>query len=81
VDIEIGAAFDKEQQLTRERGHKAHVLIPLNLDGYLFSDKWKGGYRAELRRRVAADFTGWESDSNAFGEQIMRLMQALRAES
>jgi hypothetical protein len=36
--------------ITRRRGEKVRALIPLNLDGYLFSDNWKSGYRAEIRR-------------------------------
>jgi hypothetical protein len=50
-------AFEKEQQLMKDRGTKAQALVLLNLDGYLFSDKWKSGYQAQIRRRLAADFT------------------------
>ncbi len=57
VDNEIGTAFEKEQQLMKDRGAKVQVLVPLNLDGYMFSDEWKSGYQAQVRRRLAADFT------------------------
>jgi hypothetical protein len=80
VDSEVGTAFDKEQQLTRERGEKVRVLIPLNLDGYLFSDKCKSAFTARIRRRVAADFTSWESNEVKFKEQREGLIQALRAD-
>jgi hypothetical protein len=79
VDNEIGTAFEKEQQLMKEREAKVHVLVPLNLDGYLFSDKWKSGYEAQVRRRLAADFTE-ASDAGKFDEQVERLIKALRAD-
>ena len=80
VDNEIGTAFEKEQQLMKERGAKAQVLVPLNLDGYLFSDKWKSGYQAQIRRRLAADFTQSGTDSATFDAEVERLIRALRAD-
>lgn len=80
VDNEIGTAFEKEQQLMKDReGTKVQVLVPLNLDGYLFSDKWQSGYQAQVRRRLAADFTE-ASDAGKFDEQVERLIRALRAD-
>lgn len=78
VDSEIGAAFEKEQQLTKERGQKIQVLIPLNIDGYLFSDQWSSGYRSQIRRRLAADFMGWEQDPRKFDSQVETVLRALR---
>lgn len=79
VDNEIGTAFEKEQQLMKDRGAKVQVLVPLNLDGYLFSDKWKSGYQAQVRRRLAADFTD-STDAVKFEAQVERLIRALRAD-
>jgi hypothetical protein len=79
VDNEIGTAFEKEQQLMKDRGAKVQVLVPLNLDGYLFSDKWQSGYQAQVRRRLAADFTD-STDAVKFEAQVEKLIRALRAD-
>jgi hypothetical protein len=79
VDNEIGTALEKEQQLTKERGTKVQAIIPLNLDSYLLN-KWQSGYRAQVRRRLAADFTGWETDNEKFEVQVENVIRALRAD-
>jgi hypothetical protein len=55
-------------------------LVPLNLDGYLFSDKWKSGYQAQIRRRLAPDFTQSGINSARFETEVERLIRALRAD-
>lgn len=82
VDNEIGTAFEKEQHLMKQRRAKAQVLVPLNLDGYLFSDECnsKHGYQAHIRRRLAADFTQIGTDSTKFDAEVERLIRALRAD-
>ncbi len=85
VDSEINSAFKKEQDLMRSRveslqGRRILTLIPLNLDGYLFSGRWKSGKAEQVTSRLAADFTGWEQDESKFQEEFGRLMKALRAD-
>ena len=65
VDSEINKALAKEEALWKERQKKVLALIPLNLDGYLFSG-WNSGMATQVRRRLAADFTGWEKDNAVF---------------
>lgn len=80
VDHEVATAFNKEQQLMKDRKKKVLSLIPLNLDGYMFSDEWSSGKRQQIKERLAADFTGWEADNSKFEEQFNRVVKALRTE-
>ena len=80
VDKEIKTALEKEQGLHRERGRAVRAIIPLNLDGFLFTDEWTSGYRAQIRARVAGDLTGWETDNKKFDTETERVIKALRAD-
>ena len=78
VDREVNTAIEKEQRIYKDRGKNVLAIIPLNLDGHLF--EWDGAQAAELRRRLAADFTGWETDNAKFEEQFERVVKALRTD-
>jgi uncharacterized protein YjbI with pentapeptide repeats len=80
VKDEIKKAMQKERQLEQQRGKEVYSLIPLNLDGYLFSDEYESEFESVLKERLAADFTGWERDNAKFEEQFERVVKALRTE-
>lgn len=80
VKFEIDKAFAKEQDVMSERGYFVPLIIPLDLDGYLFSPECKGGRVEELRSRVAANFRGWEHDNALFEREIERVIKALRTD-
>ena len=62
----------------KERGKKVLALIPLNLDGFLFSADYQGGKKAEITSRVAAKFVGWEKDHALFDRELEKVIRALR---
>lgn len=80
VDNEIATAFNKEQQLMKQRGRKILTLIPIDLDGYLLSGNWKSGKATQVLQRLAADFTNWENDRLQFEAQVENVIRALRAD-
>ena len=79
VEDEINKAFEKERKLQEERGEKIMTLIPLDLDGYLF-DGWNDGRAAMVRKRLAGNFRGWESDNSIFEAAFEKLAEALKTE-
>lgn len=46
----------------------------------MFSDEWESGKRQQIKERLAADFTGWETDNDKFEEQFERVVRALQTE-
>jgi len=79
VDDEIKHAFAKEKELFKQRGHEVLALIPLNLDGYIF-DPWEHPKKNLVLERLAADFTGWETDNAKFEQQFNRLVKGLQTD-
>jgi hypothetical protein len=80
VDRELTLALAKEEQLFKK--HKRHVpiLIPVNLDNYIFSNEWKSGKRDEIRSRLAANFTGLKPGTPKFKAAFEKLILALRSD-
>ena len=81
VEEEIATTLEKGRRLRNERGEKVLQLMPLNLDGYMFTAQLDLGVLAnEIRSRVAADFRDWENSSSNFDKQVDRVIKALRAD-
>jgi hypothetical protein len=79
VDKELDRAIKKEERLWKERGKKVLALIPLNLDNYMFNE-WESGKKDMVTNRLAADFTGWETDNSKFEKQFEWVVKALQTE-
>ena len=80
VDNELETVFEKERLLMKERGEKVLALIPLDLDGFLFSDHWKGPKAKQVKSRFAADFSNWETEDSKFDSSVETVVCALRAD-
>ncbi len=78
VDNEIDTAFEKERGLMKQREKKVLALIPLDLDGFLFSEECINPKKRQILTRLAGDFKGWESDNDKFETQFERLLRALK---
>jgi hypothetical protein len=75
VNDEISKTFDKEEKLWKERNQEILVLIPLNLDGFLF--KWDGAVANRLKDRLAPDFEGWQNGLERFQKEVDGIIKAL----
>jgi hypothetical protein len=81
VDNELQKALMKEERLSKERGETVLAIVPLDLDGYIFSEEWRRDWKYQhVNSRLAANFTGWEKDKAEFDGQIDRVVKALRAD-
>jgi predicted metal-dependent peptidase len=81
VDMEVSKALKKEEELWKERCKQVLAIIPLNMDGYMFRPDWQDWKKQHLTDRLAADFTGWETDNAKFEEQLARVVKVLRADA
>jgi uncharacterized protein YjbI with pentapeptide repeats len=80
VDNEMNRSLTKERQLMKDRGKDLLLLIPINLDGYMFKKEWQSVKKDQILSRLAADFTGWQTDNTKFEEQFEKVVSTLRAD-
>lgn len=76
VNDEISKTFAKEAKLWKECQEEGLVLIPLNLDGYMFS--WDGAVANRLTDRLAPSFVGWKSGLSEYQIEINQIIKALK---
>jgi uncharacterized protein YjbI with pentapeptide repeats len=79
VDREISRALQREERLWRERRQSVNLLIPVDLDGHLFSPACTYHRGGDLRYRVAHQFASWNTDPENYSSALARLVLALRA--
>ena len=80
VDREVSEALAEEREHLKSTGESVNVIVPLDLDGFLFSEDCTYHRRQDLRDRVAARYHAKEGDSDPFEGETRRLLQALRSE-
>jgi hypothetical protein len=81
VEREIKTTFAKEEALRKERGKPVFKLIPLNLDGYMFTAQCDLGVLANEIRGVSLRISGvGKTDGAKFNDQVNRVIKALRAD-
>lgn len=71
VHEEVGVALDKEKKLQR------NVLLPLDIDGFLWRS-WTSPYAPMLKQRFVADFVGWREDICKLASSLDRVIRVLR---
>ena len=54
------------------------ALIPLDLDGYIFTDGWQSGKKDQVLSRLAADFK--VRDDDKFEAELEMVVRALRTD-
>ncbi|MFW9889118.1 MAG: toll/interleukin-1 receptor domain-containing protein [Candidatus Thorarchaeota archaeon] len=79
VGLEIDNAIKKERQFIEEGNDSTSVIIPLDLDNYLF--EWNSSKADLIQSRFAPDFTGWLNDKLKLERQFSQVLEALRIPS
>ena len=74
VNREIERALQRE-----DREHK-HILFPVRIDDYVFSEDWDHPRKADVLTKVVGDFTGWARSPKKYAAAFDRLLKALRPE-
>ncbi len=77
VDNELKTALEKEQTILKEEKRRVWAVIPLDLDGYVFSKECKSALSTQIKSRSVAKFEGWEHDNSIFEAQFERVLAAL----
>jgi hypothetical protein len=77
TDVELTLAFEKEREL-RMRGADGDIVIPLDLDGFMFQTEDRNPKRLLLTSRVVASFKGWQPGMDLPQAELARLVRAIQ---
>lgn len=78
VEDELTRALDKERRNHRPGTAGESTIVPLDLDGFLFTSGCKHSLAEVLRARHAAPFCGWREDPKVFEQQLERVLRAVQ---
>lgn len=78
VDNEVKILLEKEQQLTKTRGSRFWLLLPLDLDGYVWN--WNSGISTQLKVRHMPKAHGWRDDPEVINQICKQVTNALRVD-
>ena len=78
VNREVSEAMAMEREHLTKTGESLKFIIPIDIDGFLFSDDCHYSRRQDLRDRVAARFWS-EHDVDPYDKQLSKVLKALRA--
>ena len=77
IEHEVDNALFKERVLKQKTGKDIETLLPLNLDGFMFSGDWKNPNEKKISSRSAADFVGWRRNKTKLDEECDKLAKKL----
>jgi hypothetical protein len=79
VEEEVTATLQREERIRRETGKKVSILIPLDIDGFLFDPNCAASVASQIKARVVADFQGWEGNPKLFNSKFAQVLKALKS--
>ncbi|WP_338690665.1 toll/interleukin-1 receptor domain-containing protein [Haloferula helveola] len=74
---ELCIALYREHELQKEFGPQFSLIVPIDLDGYVFSDEFNCWARAELHQRLISDFTEI-SDPLVLAAALRKLLESIQ---
>jgi hypothetical protein len=84
LDRELESLFTKEQEIEEDLGWEpdpdpslARLLIPLDLDGHLVSDAYRGSMKQKIINRRVVGFNNWEDNPDKLDKGIAEVIAAL----
>ncbi len=67
-----------EDAMRRESESRERILFPLRIDNYMLKE-WQYDRKAEVARKVVADFRGWNRSAVKYESAFKELLDALKA--